>query len=281
MTKQTTSDSENVVQIAGNATVNNYGLALNEVRELTTLFMKENLPVLRAEALAAADENINAFLKGFEEKLAQKFTQIDPNKFRDPDIQSSLNDAVLAAAKKGDKANSDILADLLLERLNSNQDDFVSLVASEAIKIAPTLTRKQVLFLSHVLFQHNFKLTSATSLDQLEPLAAPILALVRPSFGISEPNKSHLQYSGCISIDRIVGNSMVNILKNNYEFLKDTPDQTMVENLEQIYPSLNEFRMAYDKDNIAHIQLTSVGIIIGLTNISRIIGPLHYPNWIN
>ena len=284
MTKQTTNESENIVQIAGNATVNNYGLTLNEVKELTTLFMKENFPVLRAEAVAAANENINIFLKGFEEKLAQKHLQIDPSKFRDPDIQSSLNDAVLAAAKKGVKANPDLLADLLLERLNSNQDDFVSLVASEAIKIVPTLTRNQVLFLSHVVFQHNFKITSAVlldQLDQLEQFASPILALVRPSLGISEINKSHLQYSGCIGINHIIGNSMINILKVNYKFLKDADDQTITESLERDYPSLNEFKSAYEKDNISHIQLTSVGIIIGLANISRIIGPLHYPNWIN
>ena len=51
--------------------------------------MRENFPVLRAEAIADAQANVETFLRQFEEKIAQNIGRIDPNRFKEPDIQSS------------------------------------------------------------------------------------------------------------------------------------------------------------------------------------------------
>lgn len=70
MTEQNVNRSENVVQVAGNVEVKNiYGLAVHEVKELANIFMRENFPVLREEAIAAAQANVQRFLGEFEHGL--------------------------------------------------------------------------------------------------------------------------------------------------------------------------------------------------------------------
>jgi hypothetical protein len=153
MVEQNVNRSENVLQIAGNVEINHqYGLPAHELRELAKIFMRENFPVLREEAIAAAQDNVEIFLRQFEEKIAQNPGRIDPNRFKDPDIQSSLNDAVLETAKKGIRNNSDLLLELVTERLSIGTDDYVSLVISEAIKIVPRLAPEHIGFLTLALF---------------------------------------------------------------------------------------------------------------------------------
>ena len=168
MTNQTVSKSENVIQVAGNIEVRN-GLAVHEVRELAQLFMRENFPALRAEAIAAAEQNVRGFVETFEKGLTKKLGQIDPEKFKDPDIQASLNDAVIEAAKKGARGNTEILCDLIIERASVKTDDYVSLVAAEAIRVVPRLTPHQIGFLTLAVFLRHMKVSTAKQLTDLAP----------------------------------------------------------------------------------------------------------------
>lgn len=282
MTKQSVSDSRNVVQVAGDATVNNYGLALQEVRELAMLFLKENFPQLRAEAMTAAENNTSKFLKDFEVRLLAKIEDTDAAKFKDPDVQASLNDAIMAAARKGDKSNQEILIDLVLERVSTKTDDLVSLVAAEAIKVAPRLTKEQILFLSLVLAHHNFKLIGATSLKQIDTKLQPIVNMIKPVIaGFSDSNKAHLAYASCMSINQITSNTPYAIWNHNNDFLKDIPEEALKMEIQTSYPALDALAKSYIDNKLGQITLTSVGIIIALANIQKAIGKLQYSNWLN
>lgn len=282
MTEQNVNRSENVVQVAGNVEINNrYGLAVHEVKELTKIFMRENFPVLRAEAIAAAQANVQQFLHEFEGKLAQNIGRIDPNRLKDPDIQSSINDAVLETAKKGHRSNSDILADLVIERLNIRTNDYVSLVVSEAIKVVPRLTPEQIGFMTLVLFMNSTKVTTAASLADILPLASAVLETSQNSFGLSESQKSHLEFAGCASILQLLSNSAYSIWKANYDFLKDIPDEELKKTIERDFPVLHQLAKAFDDNKLGQISLTSVGKVIGLANLSKRVPGLEYANWLN
>lgn len=282
MTEQNVNRSENVVQVAGNIEINNrYGLAVHEVKELAQIFMRENFPVLREEAIAAAQANVQRFLGEFEHKLAQNIGRIDPNKFRDPDIQSSLNDAVLETAKKGTRSHSDLLAELVIERLNSASSDYVSLVVSEAIKVVPRLTPEQIGFLTFALFMTSTKVTSAKSLKDLQPLAIAVLLASQKSFGISESQKSHLSYTGCATMLQFMSNSAYSIWKANYEFLKDIADEELKKTIEKDFPVLRTLAKAFDDNQLGQITLTSVGKAIGLANLAKHVPGLEYKNWLS
>jgi len=282
MTEQSVNRSENVVQVSGSVEINNrYGLAVHEVKELTQIFMRENFPVLRAEAIAAAQANVQQFLSKFEEKLAQNIGRIDPNRFKDPDIQSSLNDAVLETAKKGERSNSDLLAELVIERLNTGTNDYVSLVVSEAIKVVPKLTTEQIGFLTLALFLTSTKVTSATSLKDIDALAIAVLQTSQHSFGLSDSQKSHLEFAGCASILQILSNSPYTIWKEHYDFLKDIPDEELKKIIEKDFPALHQLAKAFDDNKLGQISLTSVGKVIGLANLSKRVPGLEYANWLS
>ncbi len=280
MTKQTVNDSHNVLQVAGNADIT-YGLAVNEVKELAILFMKDNFPTLRAEAMAVASENVKNLMEQFEIRIADVFKEIDAKKFSDPDIQSSINDAVIAAAKKGDKCNPEILIDLVLERVNISTNDFVSLVAAEAILIVPKLTNIQISFLSLVTVLRYTKYHSASSLELLEHKASIAMPALEASFGISEANKLHLEYSGCASVIAIWENSAIKIWKDNYQFLSEISEETLKSDIEANFPSLHKLSTAFQNNKIAHVTLTPVGQLIGLVNLTKYMGRFNYENWIN
>lgn len=282
MTEQNVNRSENVVQVAGNVEINNrYGLAVHEVKELAKIFMRENFPVLREEAIAAAQANVQQFLGEFEHKLVQSIGRIDLNKFRDPDVQSSLNDAVLETAKKGTRSNSDLLAALVIERLNSASSDYVSLVVSEAIKVVPRLTPEQIGFLTLALFMTSTKMASAKSLNDLQPLASAVLLASQNSFGISESQKSHLSYAGCATMLQFMSNSAYSIWKENYDFLKDISDEELKKTIEQDFPVLHTLAKAFDVNKLGQITLTSVGKVIGLANLGKHFPGLEYKNWLS
>ena len=95
----------------------NVGLVVAEVETLTKLFLKENFPKLRQDAMEAVRENVQQFMSKFEAQLGKRFSEVDVAKFRDPDVQFSLNEAVLETAKRGDAANIDLLVTLVLERV--------------------------------------------------------------------------------------------------------------------------------------------------------------------
>ncbi len=282
MTEQNVNRSENVVQVAGNVEINNrYGLAVHEVKELAQIFMRENFPVLRAEAIAAAQINVEQFLREFEGKLAQNIGRINTDRFKDPDIQSSINDAVLETAKKGRRSNPDLLADLVIERLNTGTNDYVSLVVSEAIKVVPKLTPEQIGFLTLVLFLSSTKISSAASLTDILPLASIVLETSQHSFGLSDSQKSHLEFAGCASILQIVSNSAYSIWKANYDFLKDIPDEELKNTIERDFPVLHQLAKSFDDNKLGQVTLTSVGKVIGLANLSKRVPGLDYANWLN
>lgn len=282
MTEQNVNRSENVVQVAGNVEINNrYGLAVSEVKELAQIFMRENFPVLREEAIAVAQANVQQFLGDFEHKLVQSIGRIDLNKFRDPDVQSSLNDAVLATAKKGTRCNSDLLAELVIERLNSASSDYVSLVVSEAIQVVPRLTPEQIGFLTLAFFMTSTKMTSAKSLNDFQPLASVVLLASHNSFGISESQKSHLSYAGCSTMLQFMSNSAYSIWKANYDFLKDIPDEELKKTIEKDFPVLHTLAKAFDDTQLGQITLTSVGKVIGLANLAKHFPGLEYKNWLS
>lgn len=282
MTDQNVNRSENVVQIAGNAEINNqYGLTVQEVRELTGMFMRENFPALRAEAIAAAQINVNHFLVQFEEKIAHSMGNIDPTRFKDPDIQSSLNDAVIETAKKGSRSNPEILVELVTERLNLRTSDYVSLVVSEAIKVVPRLTPEQIGFLTLILFLKKTKHTFAKSLNDLLPLASIVLEVSRCSFGLSDSKKSHLEFTGCVKVNGFVSVSIYEIWKVNYGFLKEIPDEELKNIIELDYPILHQLAKSFNENKLEEFTISSVGQVIAIANLSKRMPGLDFANWVN
>lgn len=256
----------------------NYGVSINEVKELVEIFMKENLPKLREEAKQEANNNVQIFIDQLQDSLSKSLSKVNPNKFADPDIQSSLNDAVLEVAKKGKKIEVELLSKLLIERVSEGSSDYISLVASEAIKVLGKLTPEQINFLTLVVFMRYTVINGITSLEGLIPLGNEVLSLVG-NIELSVNQRTHLEYAGCAKVSDFMTNKAATIWKNSYGFLKDVPENEIEEKINKL-PVLKQLTDLFDKNQLGQISLTSVGQLIGLINLSRKVQDLNYSNWI-
>lgn len=287
MTNQSVNDSDGrVTQVAGdynhNQVINiNKGLCVEEVNMLAKLFLKENFPILKEEAMEVARNNVDLFLKELEIKIEQKINQIMVDALKSPDVQNSLNDAVIGAAKRGLAANVDILSSLVIERICSDSEDYISMVAAESIQVVSRLTREQIGFLTLVWFFNNTLISSAKGLPEITPFAYQILELAEPSFDISESKKAFLEYAGCGRILNIVSNSPYTVWKQSYKFLENVTDDELKENINNNFHVLKVLADAYSKTKVYEITLSPIGQMIAATNFASIDPDINYSNWIN
>ncbi|SFD74025.1 hypothetical protein SAMN04489722_1242 [Algibacter lectus] len=279
--KQETGDGGTSLQAGKDITiVKNVGLQFSEVKEIFHLLLNENFPKLREIASQTATQNIEKYLEKFETKFAQNFNRIDVEKITDPDVQFSFNEVVEANARKGDNVDADVLSELLIERISKKSNNFISIVSSEAIKIVPKLTAEHISFLSLVHYLSSITHTGLTDLRQLEQPASLIISLTSNSFDLSLSNKQYLQFTGALTSLNIVSNDFRDITKRRYEFLKDIPNDELEKLIEQNAPSYKKLMDVYKTNEIFQITLTTVGQMIALANLKRVLGNLDYGIWI-
>ena len=217
--KQETGEGGTSLQ-AGNdiKVIQNVGLQFSEVKEIFHLLLSENFPKLREISSQTASQNIENYLAKFEAKFAQNFDRIDVEKIKDHDDQFSFNEVVEASARKGDKVDSDVLSELIIERISKKSNDFISIVSSEAIKIVPKLTAEHISFLSLVHYLSSITHKGLTDLSQLEQPAVMIISITSNSFNLSRSNKQYLQFTGALTSLQFVSNDFRDITKKKLDY---------------------------------------------------------------
>jgi hypothetical protein len=246
----------------------NVGLTFDQVEKLTQLFLKENFPQLRDDAMKIAHENVDKFLKEFEKQLTQKFQEIDASKFSDPDVQSSINDAVLETAKRGDKSNLDLLTDLVFKRVRQDNNDLQSLAAGDAIKIISRLNTGQINYLSiMVLFDH-MSLPNCTDIRQYDTTCKILLPILSHVDNLSGWNIQYLESKNCLAHLFIGRDDIYTQLRKKYLNLKPVEGQTLQQQIEQSI-FLKLFTAQYEKHRMNFTRLTIIGQLIGAINIAK------------
>lgn len=185
---------------AGNNVNLNVGLTFSEVKEICHLLFQENFPKLCEIAEQTAIQNVENYLSNLENKFIENLNRIDFNKIKDPDVQYSLNEIISASARKGDKIDSDVLSELIIERISISSNDIISIVCSEAMKIVPKLTGEHIAFLSLCHYLSSIQHNNFQHIEQFESLGKTILQLVQNGIDISDSNKTYLHYTGTLSI---------------------------------------------------------------------------------
>lgn len=253
------------IQATGNVT---YGLNFTEVGELCQLLHDKNFPILRAEAKAVADECVRQFAEGLGQQIVDAARIIDANKFKDPDVQACLNDAVISVARRGQASNPEMLCKLIIERISKTTNTFKDIVIAESLQIVPKLTEQHIntLCIVHtvqsVYFQH------LASLSELEIFAQDIMPIFKSDLDISETQKRHMQYTGACTYNP-------SQLINPYEALYSVYKTIGYESIETFTSALNseapiyaEMIKIYGAHKLFNISLTSVGQAIALAKLS-------------
>lgn len=277
--QQQTSDSGSTALQAGRD-INITGLSVGEVRELCILFLRDNFPQLREEAKRTAEEQVRTFAAGLEARLANDAASIALEKFREPDVQAAINDAVLASARRGAAANPNILSTLISERVSKSTNDYKDMVLSEAVHVVPKMTGQQIALLSFVHFVRSMIYQGLPNISALEQAGKVALAFSSPGFGLSESQKQHLQYAGAASVNNILGGDIFDIQRQEYKYFGIADGAKFKAELLTSAPSYLLLLEQFTTDNLFAVNLTSVGQAIALANISNSIGKLDYTIWL-
>lgn len=265
-------DSENV-------TVNNtqhYGLSYADAKEAALDVFKNNFYELSGEAASTAVKRVEEFT----EKLLKKMQEDQENllnSFKDPDVQYGLFEAQKSFARMGNNEMEDLLVNLLIERTKIKDESFAKIVLNEALTIIPKLTSKQIDTLTTIyLFKYlNFKPGFKIDFDHYLQFLSPFI--VNEDLSNSEMFYRHLQYSGCLSLG--TGSSYYGaIMSNKFQHLNAQD----IEGYTNSHPELIAFRTQWDTTKLCNTDLTSVGLVIAMTNANERLGTnWSYDIWIN
>lgn len=272
--KKKISDNSAGIQADRDVTVN-VGLTFSEVEKLTKLFLQENFPKLREDAMFQAQENISTFLNEFEKQLEEKFDKLNVNKFSDPDIQSSINDAVQESGKRGSDANISFLVDLILRKASQNVNDLQSLTISEAIKIVPRLSNSHISLLTIMFFFQEMHLKVCNDLREYDPTFAKLSTLLNDFVGFTAWNLQYLEHQSCLVFKSIGRGNAISILKSKHSNLQTAPDSILQQQVNQS-AYVKDFVALHDKYNVGGTRLTIIGQMIAVINISK-----YLPNTLN
>lgn len=276
---QTVEGGSTAIQAGGD--VHYHGLSLSEVKELCALFLRNNFPQLREEARQTAEQHVRDFAEQLESRLVNCAASIVLEKFREPDVQAAINDAVQASARKGAAANPILLSTLIAERVSKHSSAYKDIVISEAVNVIPKLTHPQISLLSFVHFIKSTTIVGLTSIAALEPYGKVALIFSSRGFNLSESQKHHIQYTGAYSINSVLGGDVYDALRTrsySYFDVKDTP--AFKSAISTQAPSFATLLNQFDKEQLFSCNLTSVGQAIAIANISNYLGKLDYGIWL-
>lgn len=263
--------SDNSAGIQADRDVNvNIGLTFDQVEKLTTLFLQQNFPKLREDAMQKATENIQLFLTEFETKLKKEFTNINPERFSEPDVQFSINEAVIETAKRGEKSNFDVLADLVVKRAYSTQSDLQSLAISEAIKIVARLTREQINLLCIEYLISSMSIPNFQSFQNYDFTCKLLYDLTNGLESLSGWNIQYLVSQNCVETHFISGlRNIPKIFQEKYpEKLSNFKEEEIREQINST-SYFKDFIEIYDKQNLCDLHLTIIGQLIAAVRISH------------
>lgn len=261
--------------------VHYHGLTVAEVKEICVLFLRDNFPQLQEEARRTAEEHVKNFANLLENRLANDAASIVLDKFREPDVQAAINDAVQASARKGQAANPNILSTLISERVSSKTNDYKDIVLSEAVQVVPRLTNSQIGLLSFVHFVKSVTIQNLLNFSALEPFGQQSLVFSSPGFGLSPSQWQHIQYTGAASINSLVGGDIYDALsKETYKYLPLPDGMSFKEAIAKHAPSFGKLLDQFNSENLFRLELTSVGQAVAIANISNYLGKLDYTIWL-
>jgi hypothetical protein len=279
--KQEQNVEKNGLALQAGRDVHYHGMSVSEVKELCVLFLEKNFPVLRAEAIQAAQEHVKSFSATLQDALIANAADVVIDKFREPDVQAAINDAVQACARKGAAASPELLTKLISERISKDSNDYKNIVLNEAIQVVPRLTPNQISFLAFHHFVASVTIMGVKSISQVEPFARKVLTATENGFGLSASQKRHIEYTGAMTVNPLVGGDIYDALaKNAYKFLNYADGEKFKSALGYTAPSFGKLLARFNEENLLGTGLTSVGQAIAIAHLSKALGKLDYNIWL-
>ena len=261
-------DNSTVNQAGGDVKVSttiNYGMGYTETKDLFMDLFHIEFTKLGKDVEHLINERAEKIVVDYLNKLVQE----DPNLIqntKNPDIRYDIIEAQKAYARLGDQEMADLLVKILVERTKSTENTFKNIALNESLSVIPKLTSKQidVITLIYLVRYYSFVPEFKMPFDFYYQTLVNFLAVEIPN---SEMFYQHLQYSGCLSIS-IGSSSFASIFMHKFPHL--FKDETEVNSFISSYSDVSQLKNKWDNTKMCNTSLTSVGLVIAITNINRI-----------
>ncbi|AWP32657.1 hypothetical protein B9D02_08690 [Pantoea vagans] len=145
---QSVGDNSSAIQVTGDA---HFGNTTTEVMAICQLMVKSVMASLRADAYALVDSRAQEFGQQIAEKLSKDVDEKLRAKLADPDIQYTLNQAVIQVARKGFDAKSELLKELIVSKFKSTEEE-ENLILDHALDTTQKLTTSEIKLLSLIYY---------------------------------------------------------------------------------------------------------------------------------
>ena len=252
----------------------NVGMSFTEVERVFTILFENNFPKLQEIAARTAEENVTKFVGKLKEDFVRNSEKIDMSKIAEPDVQYMFNDIMKSNARKGEKANPEILSALVVQRISTDS-------CGEAMDIVPKLNTEHISFLTfHQMMYKVFNL-AYTKYTEFEEWGQLIMKVSNNIFELSDINIKYLEYLGVLSKDYVVQNRFYKGTLKAYPFLKDVAYNVMDNEFKVNAPTFYNLIKYCENNFLSQIQLTPIGQLIALVNIKKVIPAIDYKVWIN
>ena len=247
------------------STTINYGMGYTETKDLFMDLFHIEFTKLGKDVEHLINERAEKIVVDYLNKLVQE----DPNLIqntKNPDIRYDIIEAQKAYARLGDQEMADLLVKILVERTKSTENTFKNIALNESLSVIPKLTSKQidVITLIYLVRYYSFVPEFKMPFDFYYQTLVNFLAVEIPN---SEMFYQHLQYSGCLSIS-IGSSSFASIFMHKFPHL--FKDEAEVNSFISSYSDVAQLKNKWDNTKMCNTSLTSVGLVIAITNINRI-----------
>lgn len=261
-----------------NVTVVYQGVSYNDVKSISLDLFELNFPKLVGRAAEIAQENMRIFLDDYlKKRVEENFSILNLSSLSSPDMLVNLTHAVTSCAQKGDKLDMEVLADLIIEKMQYNVSEFRNNLISEAIAILPKLTKLEIIVLAFIYYIKaeclvtvepsifNYKKYLNDFLSQLDTYYLYISEEVRDFFrGEDKLEFEYLKFLKLIEIDTVSPQkSFVKYIIKEYK-LHLYNESDLLDYLKNYAPNIVWIQRKFEMLDLGTYSLTPIGKLIAL-----------------
>lgn len=146
---------------------NYYGMTAEQASNLAIKLFMDNFPKLQEEAKKIAEDRAEELCKNVIAKLKRQGKN-DFSEFSDPDVQYILNKSHQEYARFGTDALCELLSELIINRINYNNDFYMKVIIDEAVDIVKSLSETHLNYLSLIFLGKQTKFKNINSIEALK-----------------------------------------------------------------------------------------------------------------
>ncbi len=151
--KQEASNVSNSIIQQANGDINNFGVSYNDVKEICRDVIRQEFQIVTNEAV----DKLNRLIEEFQNRLIEKIMGLKDQKvigrFKEPRYQFVLHDAIKEYAQTDNEDTKEDLVEVLIDRLQVEENSTERFVVEDAIKIIPKLSFALTRFLGSILLR--------------------------------------------------------------------------------------------------------------------------------